>query len=491
MKKYHIAIIDNGIDSSKYNFNLKYDIDFTKYKINENESRYHGTTCGAIIKKYAPNAIISSLRVLNEEQVGKIEFVYNAINWCIEKKVDIINMSLGIIDFKEKKNLLELINKASNKGIIIVAAKTNKACCSYPSCFTNTIGVKSIDNLNNSDYKFFDNSIDGIDIGTVATHKLIDSNNEKIITENVNSFAAPYITAKIYNIIASKNIHDINSVKTYLHNKYLSIKENIRYFQIDWINNALIVDIVGIKKIETIKFEFEVVDIIRQVQLIEHIQDIFDTIIFIYRDNRVLDKYKNYFLKFNKNIVFIDIDYVEREEYLYIETRKKIWHNSYWKVNDLNSLTKKSEVPIIVVSDDYEVRLIENLQYLKSQFNKKNYNAMIISDNPLISMIDGNYIPNKYIGKRSILEQISYYYNADILIVGLGINDKIEKDKYGLNYCIDMYIAFKEIIYITGEKNIYVYSNNDYKKKYDVIFNIDDIKYKLKLFESILSFFCV
>lgn len=150
-----IAVIDSGI--SKNHKDLSDNIIGGKDFINGLDStvdKYgHGTQVAGIIAAednsigvlgVAPQAKIYSLVVLNEEGKGKIEDVCQAIKWCIENKMDIINISFSTK--KDSDDLRNIIDKAVNKGILVIACyNNNDQSRSFPAEYNNVIGVKSSD----------------------------------------------------------------------------------------------------------------------------------------------------------------------------------------------------------------------------------------------------------------------------------------------------------------------------------------------------------
>ena len=102
MQKIKIAIIDNGVDEAA----LGNEISGKVYVNEKKECVYdeadmsrvrfaHGTICAAIIQKYLANSEIYSIRLLNEDGSGLIEHLKPALDWCIEKGIYLVNLSLG------------------------------------------------------------------------------------------------------------------------------------------------------------------------------------------------------------------------------------------------------------------------------------------------------------------------------------------------------------------------------------------------------------
>lgn len=148
MQKIKIAIIDNGVDEAA----LGNEISGKVYVNEKKECVYdeadmsrvrfaHGTICAAIIQKYLANSEIYSIRLLNEDGSGLIEHLKPALDWCIEKGIYLVNLSLGTTHFRDKSLIRTLVNHYVSKGMCIVAATSNSGYESYPASFSNIIGV--------------------------------------------------------------------------------------------------------------------------------------------------------------------------------------------------------------------------------------------------------------------------------------------------------------------------------------------------------------
>ena len=220
-----IAVIDDGV-SRKVISDIAFDLDMTKIysgvqspSIREDS---HGTICASIIKKYVPNAVIGSIKILDgETQTGFVEQLRNALDWCIENAITIVNISLGSIRSIDYQELKDYSDKTCDYGLIMIAALNNKGFVSYPASLPNVIGVKTDDLLQNDEYYMSRPCIEYADVIASSRHQL------DFKTPVSNSFAAPLIAAKVWDIIEKYNSTDISKIKYYL-NKY-SFRENKAY----------------------------------------------------------------------------------------------------------------------------------------------------------------------------------------------------------------------------------------------------------------------
>lgn len=159
-KNVSIAVIDTGI-SERIN-ELSHSID-EEIKIvdrkNGIDNCEHGTAVASIITAYANNknevmgiatdSKIISIDVTNDEDgIVEISNLIKGIECAIEKKVDIINVSVGCVEGNEK--LKKTVEKAINNNIIIVASAGNymKQNCLFPAAYDDVIKVGSVDKKN-------------------------------------------------------------------------------------------------------------------------------------------------------------------------------------------------------------------------------------------------------------------------------------------------------------------------------------------------------
>lgn len=139
-----VAVLDTGIEESSDLIKDPYRIlNFTDSPTAYDENG-HGTKMLQILCDkdigVAPNIEIYSLKVLDENGEGCYIYTINAIRWCIENNIQIINISVATsTDYQELKKIIE---EAVRGGIIIVASFGNfYTTQSYPASYENVIGV--------------------------------------------------------------------------------------------------------------------------------------------------------------------------------------------------------------------------------------------------------------------------------------------------------------------------------------------------------------
>ncbi|KGA96629.1 hypothetical protein AJ85_21615 [Alkalihalobacillus alcalophilus ATCC 27647 = CGMCC 1.3604] len=163
-EKVKVAIIDSGIN--KEHEDLQH-IKFIEFNILEKETAIidefgHGTAIAGIIAAennefgvigLSQNVEIYDVKILNENGKGEVEHLIEAIHWCVEQNVEIINLSFGFQT--ESKPLKEAIDRAISEGIIIVASIGNTFGLrgDYPAIYEEVISITSVDeDLNRSSF---------------------------------------------------------------------------------------------------------------------------------------------------------------------------------------------------------------------------------------------------------------------------------------------------------------------------------------------------
>jgi PKD repeat protein len=152
-----IGVIDTGIDPNHPDLHVAGGYSFFRKSPDYSDIVFHGTHVAGIIAAkrngfgvvgMAPEAEVYSLAVFNEIGQASIGNLIDAIQWCIDHDIDIINMSFGS-DFPSAA-MKEALQKASDAGILLVAAAGNSGRGDYdnvlyPAKYDTVIAVAAID----------------------------------------------------------------------------------------------------------------------------------------------------------------------------------------------------------------------------------------------------------------------------------------------------------------------------------------------------------
>jgi subtilisin family serine protease len=103
------------------------------------DSAGHGTACAGIITKVAPNAKLSSIKVLGSAGLGDGHVFLAGLEYAIKQRYKVINLSLGTTKPQFFAPLHDLLDRAYQAGCIVVAAANNLPQPSFPSIFSSSL----------------------------------------------------------------------------------------------------------------------------------------------------------------------------------------------------------------------------------------------------------------------------------------------------------------------------------------------------------------
>ncbi len=211
MKQIHVAVIDDGINEAYFHTgSLPHNVEISPALEIYNRTGYnpyllsHGTNCAAIIKKYAPDAVISSVKILNGTTfTAKKDQLMLALEWCYTNRIRLVHLSLGSTFFMDFEEISALVDNMIHSGIILVAACHNRNIFTCPASLSGVIGVKcdTSRQLEEKEYLYHSRPQDGIRITACSEHTLVNCHGEAAVTPLSNSYAAPYITALVHRIM--------------------------------------------------------------------------------------------------------------------------------------------------------------------------------------------------------------------------------------------------------------------------------------------------
>ena len=202
--KIKIAVLDSGVDYGN-DIELVESISLVPGEEEINplfmDGTGHGNSVAGLIGAkdngkgitgITPNALIYSIRVLDDDNKAPLSRIIEGIYYCINKKVDIINMSFGTSIYSEA--LKQAVDAANDKGILVVAAAGNTGDeVEYPAAFSNVLSVGAVD----SNADIADTSAKGKDVQIVAPGENVCSTGEfgDICISSGTSLAAPQVSA--------------------------------------------------------------------------------------------------------------------------------------------------------------------------------------------------------------------------------------------------------------------------------------------------------
>ena len=156
-KGVKVGVIDSGIDYNHPDLHVAGGKSFRSGDTNYKDVLFHGTHVAGIIAAQhngfgvagvAPGAEIYSLACFNKWGGASLASIVDAIQWCMDHDIDIINMSFG--STIPSPALKDACARAHEAGILLVASAGNSGrgdynTVGYPARYDSVIAVSAID----------------------------------------------------------------------------------------------------------------------------------------------------------------------------------------------------------------------------------------------------------------------------------------------------------------------------------------------------------
>lgn len=456
----NIVIIDDGVNNRylnniklKWDLEVNYKLEVKKRKIGEERHFSHGTICAAIILKYAPNATISSIKILDDRtETGHKEHLLSALKWCLDKHIKIINLSVGTIQYFDFEEIRILISKLYHSGCIIVAAYNNRNIYTMPASLECTIGVQHNENV--LGYNIREDRYERY-IETSAKHELIINNTINFLTEPFNSFAAPYVTAIVHNIMQREKVSSLVNIWNKL---YDNTKKTFCHFP-DFIDTAIIINISLDEYEDLFYFQVKNQYYLCDIEQITHIDELEHIVILangtekidwlIKKLESIQEKIQNIFCCFKYNDISSLRDY---------KVFNRIWHEQYyWDKYDQAVSDINIDIPLVYIYGTGR-HLIEILLGLKRIFINEGYSIRIIGQF-MRAYLYGFEFANKK-NRGIIIQNVYQRYKCDLIICGID-SDNFDSNNADITFVIQnnkiIMIENSEYIEIGKESVLAIY----------------------------------
>ena len=199
-----VAVIDDGILPEMFSAGpLRYDMHVARFgrvrtrRPKERILTTHGTTVAGIIRKYAPDVELCSVRVFSggimKTTCGKLAA---AMRWCLKMNIPLINLSLGTVEPKDFRKIRRITERLLRNGQVIVAACNKNGRYTMPAMYPGVLGVQTDAALSENQYRRAE-GIDGVDYIASSIHTLTLCTGTDFQTPLSNSYAAPTVTAAV------------------------------------------------------------------------------------------------------------------------------------------------------------------------------------------------------------------------------------------------------------------------------------------------------
>jgi subtilisin family serine protease len=102
----------------------------------------HGTAVMAAIQEKSAHADYFAVRLFHNALRTSSENVLRALDWCVENRMDVVNLSLGTTNPAHAGSFREAVERATNAGTLLVAAFDADGQPCFPGSLPGVVGVK-------------------------------------------------------------------------------------------------------------------------------------------------------------------------------------------------------------------------------------------------------------------------------------------------------------------------------------------------------------
>jgi len=223
MKKIRIALLDDGLASSQISIDCEhYEFCVVNNQVlnlvnNKAPIINHGAICAKIITQDNPNIIELYSYIIKEySNNGCIDDLLKCLYHTISINADIIHLSVGSCSKKDYSRLKKVINSITRRGIIVIAAISNKNIITYPASFSNVLGVSHNIRGMSCGILYYKHSPIGVNVSVCSPRSITDIYGKAILLPFCNSFAAALVTSNVLNMISKKqNYYTLDQILNY------------------------------------------------------------------------------------------------------------------------------------------------------------------------------------------------------------------------------------------------------------------------------------
>lgn len=200
-----VAVIDSGIDadhpalgasidvSGGVEFVVAADGSVVRRDGPHGDVYGHGTACAGIIHALAPDATITSVRVLDSSLRGRAAAFHAGLEWAVDEGFEVINLSLGAAKREWALAFHDTCDRGYFNNSFIVTAANNIRRDSFPSLFASVTSVAA--NSSADPLRFHFNPQPPTEFLARGVDVEVPWLGGTSIVTTGNSFAAPHIAA--------------------------------------------------------------------------------------------------------------------------------------------------------------------------------------------------------------------------------------------------------------------------------------------------------
>ncbi|MEW4369132.1 S8 family peptidase [Paenibacillus kandeliae] len=204
-KGVKVAVLDTGI-STHSDLKIAGGVSLVDYTSSYADDNGHGTFVAGVIGAQnngqgligeAPDASIYAVKILDTQGNGSTEDLASGINWAIQNKMDIVNMSIAFP--QDSPTVEQMLQTAHNQGILLIAAAGNKGTTDttqdtieYPAKSSYVMAVTAVDD--NLERASFSATGAEADVAAPGDNIVSTSSNGRYELRDGTSVAAPFVT---------------------------------------------------------------------------------------------------------------------------------------------------------------------------------------------------------------------------------------------------------------------------------------------------------
>jgi len=203
-----VAVIDSGIDAAHPAIGrpvangvaISSDGDELVYDDRPHDDVFgHGTACAAIIRSFAPECELYSVRVLGPKLTGRGAVFAAGLRWAVDHGMHVCNLSLGTTKRDFFGVFHELADLAYFHNTVLVTAANNMPIPSFPSLYAAVVSVAAHDVPDSTVYYY--NPQPPVEFGARGIDVRVAWRDGGWITATGNSFAAPHIAGIVARLL--------------------------------------------------------------------------------------------------------------------------------------------------------------------------------------------------------------------------------------------------------------------------------------------------
>lgn len=196
-----VAIVDSGIDGEhEFVHGVQRSVAVEKnadgeWNVHEDDAgdvAGHGTACAGIVRLFAPDCDLWSVRVLGPSSKGGAAALLRGLRWAVEQGCEVVNLSLSTPKAETAALLHEVADDAYFGGSVFIASAHNLDVRSYPWRFSSVVSVASHDG--EDPYEFLYNPDPPVEFFARGMDIEIAWLNGTRIVAAGNSFATAHMT---------------------------------------------------------------------------------------------------------------------------------------------------------------------------------------------------------------------------------------------------------------------------------------------------------